>query len=87
MTPERAKELLPEFTAFANGATLQIRGKGMHPPCRWVDMDCEPTWGDLTEYRVKPEPREGWIVPSNFHEQNDGCKIQGCIKVREVLND
>jgi hypothetical protein len=96
MDRERAKELLPEFTAFANGEEIQYRSKGLN--IAWVSLtsiDDEPMWSDTCEYRVEPKPREWFAKPDSdrdedagrLHKQNDDCAEFGCIKVREVLEE
>lgn len=56
MTKERAKELLPIITAFAEGKTIQAtHGED------WKDIDC-PNWEATgARWRVKPEPRVWWV--------------------------
>ena len=56
MTRERAKELLPIIQAFADGKTIQM---WLPVSKRWEDID-DPTFSDMTTYRVKPAPLEGW---------------------------
>lgn len=57
MTIERAKELLPLIQAFAEGKTIQGKVLDVH----WHDIP-DPTWDNDVEYRVKPEPRQFWMV-------------------------
>ena len=51
MSPERAKELLPVFQAFAEGKQIQFRS----PPHegQWKDIP-QPCWLSDCEYRIKP---------------------------------
>lgn len=65
MNRERAKELLPIITAFANGETVEYR---LNPKNTWsgqahnsYSFDCD---GD---YRIKP--KEYWV---NVFKRNDG---------------
>jgi hypothetical protein len=51
MTPQRAKELLPIFTAFAEGKKIQIRRTPSHP---W-GICPSPDFLSGYEYRVMPE--------------------------------
>jgi hypothetical protein len=64
MTPQRAKELLPTITAFAEGKKIQRR-YNLAMGCKWID-DINPTWSNDYDYRLKPEPGEWWIC--------DACK-------------
>ena len=60
MTRERARELLPVIQAFAEGKQIQFECGG-----RFEDLTINHI--DLTEhrqYRIKPEPREWWILSS-----------------------
>ena len=54
MTPQRAKELLSVFTAFAEGKTIEM-SSGC-PGSEWQEV-YEPTWHPEVFYRVKPTPR------------------------------
>ena len=63
MTREEVKELLPVIKAFAEGKTIQIKGRD-----KWVDL-CETDFScSPDDYRIKPEPKyrpfksqeEGW---------------------------
>ena len=99
MNRERAAELLPIITAFAEGKSIEGR------PCP------NSEWGPVTtshfldgwEFRIKPEPREFWVCfdgLSNLNDGDDGMRrahiIDNCsvdcvdhwdhyIKVREIL--
>jgi hypothetical protein len=95
MNRERARELLPIIQAFAEGGATEERIQE-----RFLDEDWRPFDGYLmTEssdysYRIKPEPREWWVVLDNdaiYIEHSelaakklfmDGDEI---FKVREVL--
>lgn len=48
MTREEAKELLPIIKAFAEGKTIQFRGR---------DVEESSFDGCLNDYRIKPEPK------------------------------
>lgn len=52
MTPQRAKELLPIITAFAEGRTVQYESifDG------WVDIESHADWNN-NKYRIKPSPK------------------------------
>lgn len=97
MNRERAKELLPAFTAFVEGETIQCRARDSNDA--WVcldDDDNRPAWIESCEYRVKPEPREFWLYfnPPNKKGLDKICTEfpthgfdRNYIHVREVLND
>ncbi len=48
MNQERAKELLPVFTAFIEGKSIQYKSDGI-----WIDVT-EPNWMSDVEYRAEP---------------------------------
>ena len=51
MTREEVKELLPIIQAFAEGKTIQYNfNEG------WRDVNIENLLGDISKYRIKPEP-------------------------------
>lgn len=53
MTPERAKELLPVITAFAEGKTIQFKTK---KDGKWTDSIRDISFNNSAAfYRVKPE--------------------------------
>lgn len=63
MTPERVKELLPVFEAYAEGKEIQYRRYPIDP---WTDSSSEnPDFAfyDGYSYRVKPTPTkyEIWV--------------------------
>lgn len=54
--------MLPIIKAFSEGKAIQYRWTGA---LEWQDMaDCETinNVSDLFEWRIKPEPREFWVV-------------------------
>ena len=58
MTRENAKALLPTIEAYANGETIQFLARGKDI---WEDLD-HPSFLAGENYRIKPKPREWWIV-------------------------
>ena len=51
MTSEKAKYLLPIIRALAEGKTIQYNfNEG------WRDVNIENLLGDISKYRIKPEP-------------------------------
>lgn len=90
MTREQAKELLPVIQAFAEGKTVQFRfSDGTWVDCRQLDFS-----GPQLNYRIKPEPREFWILVAASHVQMAAMKVkpmsiyegEEVIHVREVLD-
>lgn len=55
MTPERAKELLPIITAFAEGKRIEWRNTTDHNNQTWRECS-NPDWYDDIHYRIAPEP-------------------------------
>ena len=106
MNRERAKELLPIIQAFADGKTIQFRDDissydNLMPLSEFSDWQTIPDEPDLKfhdgrQYRIKPEPREFWIIRDKRKIDNSGkwlsykptlVKDKEVIKVREVLDD
>jgi len=92
MTRERAKELLPIITAFAEGKDVQYR---THRNDVWSPAT-SPNFAEHLEWRVKPEPREFWV---NVYSTGDYCAHDSAesatkarttggetIRVREVID-
>lgn len=61
MNRERAKELLPVIQAFADGKTIQVRGRTSAVP-KWTDILSDPSFFGNCEYRIKPEPRTLYVI-------------------------
>lgn len=75
-TPHKHAELIK---AWADGAKIEMKvvsGK-------WVgyeDREC-PTWNELYEYRIKPEPLQDFVVfPTQATSYEDGEKFQWFLK-------
>jgi hypothetical protein len=94
MTIKRAGELLPTIKAFSEGKMIQYRGEG---ETLWTDIE-NPDWFNHLVYRIKPEPREFWIVPSrsphyiytglSYDSESDARRANSgmlLIHVKEVL--
>lgn len=63
MTPQQAKELLPIITAFAEGKEIEINVASDKSEPRWIKIHDNPTFeGKIENYRIKPEPREWWLL-------------------------
>lgn len=67
MTPERTKQLLPVFEAFANGKRIQVFND---EEAVWEDVD-SPMWLDELNYRVAPAQIEGYL--NVYADPNDWC--------------
>ena len=67
MTRNQAKNILPQFIAFANGSQMQLKNLGD----KWQDADRIDFECDPSRLRVKPEPREWWI----FTNLNSGGSV------------
>ena len=61
MTREHAKQLLPLIQAFAEGKIIQLK----YPNGIWVDCGLPGFSASPTSYRIKPKPKEFWIVKTN----------------------
>lgn len=90
MNRERAKELLPIITAFANGEVIQEKIGTKD----WYDHETPDFEVDGYEWRIKPKPREFYVCWDNDDEPEDAYtepnerkanKYDNYIKVREVL--
>lgn len=65
MNASNAKEYLPLVQALAEGRVLQLNYNG-----DWKDIsDMEPIY-PANFYRIKPEPREIWVIESVDGSQN-----------------
>jgi hypothetical protein len=88
MNRDRAKELLPVFTAFSNGEDIEFRhlepigGESED----WMDaFKMTLLDANVFAYRIKPKPREWWMDPDDFEIFDQERKpIPSAIKVREV---
>jgi hypothetical protein len=64
MKRERAKDLLPIITAYAEGKVIECRDAVRAKQGSWEIVD-EPSWVDTIEYRIKPKPR---YIPFTFDD-------------------
>ncbi len=92
MTREQTKVAAEVMLAFANGETVECRRVGDIGEGFWNYTGC-PNWDWIVmNYRVKPKPREFWIVfdrnghTSVFFREPTCPTMHGesWIKVREV---
>lgn len=61
MNKDNAKDYLPLVQALAEGKTIQINAGTPGIPL-WEDVDDPVFSGPVSDYRVKPEPREWFVV-------------------------
>lgn len=69
MTRKRIKEILPIIQAYAEGKDIQYRLPGSTESWKtFIEDKCtSPFNHDHWEYRIKPEPREFWVVVDGFN--------------------
>lgn len=71
MTREEAKELIPIVQAYADGKIIQAKWRSESGD-KWEDMPEINSFMEDLEYRIKPEPRESWVIhATRSHEQVD----------------
>jgi len=87
MNRQRAKELLPIHTAWANGEDIQYR----KPEACWHALPPVITaWSDDYEYRIKPKPAEIWVEmkdgePYSWHPKPHSTRFDKDLRLfREV---
>ena len=61
MNRERARELLPIIQAFAEGKEVEVK---MISIKGWL-MSHDPQFDQGGEWRIKPEPKELWVMVYN----------------------
>ena len=94
MTRERAKELLPIITEYADGKTVQWFWNGLG----WRDADGASFDGEGVKWRIKPEPLECWVNvhrPGNIYahrtkeeaDKGESDSRVRCVRMREVEED
>jgi hypothetical protein len=92
MTIEETKEAIKVMQAFVDGKKIEITNNSTEPNT-WTDFyDDSPTWNwYVFSYRIKPEPKEFWIVGGSAYADN---QLASCyartnnlkvIHVREVV--
>ena len=84
MTRENAKLLLPIIEAYANGETVQ--GKCDMADDGWIDLEQPAFEGALGYYRIKPKPREWWIVDNGGPLEIYVHKPWGNPPVKEIIH-
>lgn len=77
-------EMIAVLQAAKAGKQIEARPHDMSQTWFTVIWTPENRWQfDKFDYRVKPEPREGWIHPNDLLKDNQRGQFD--IKVREVL--
>jgi len=88
MDRKRAKELLPIIQAFAEGKDVEFQQIGM---TGWMNEGNDVSFEISGKYRIKPEPREWWLDPTDSDFEvwvdQETPPVNTAIKVREVLDD
>jgi hypothetical protein len=89
MNASNAKDYLPLVQALAEGKQIQIQKMD---GSAWFNPDTEILFQlPANQYRIKPEPREFWIINYPDHPRvylapvNSSCGGLEVIHVREVL--
>lgn len=97
MTRDKAKMLLPIIQAFSEGKAIQAQHTFRDG---WEDIGTHANFDADAEWRIKPEPREWWLVqwpikaPKNVQRFETQAAAKKCasvcanpeiIHVREVL--
>lgn len=95
MTREKAASLLPIIQAFAEGKTIQYK----HPLRGWMDIEDAQFCHDVTDYRIKPEPREWTLAVAEGHPLHPDGFVAGevgkksklasdwrLVRVREIID-
>lgn len=91
MNRERAKELLPIIQAFAEGKEIQYISTLPNDHHVWL-FTSSPQWADEHDYRIKPEPRELWLVSYNevscslYPTKEEAEKDFSCGKPQEIIH-
>lgn len=61
MNKDTAKDYLPLVQALAEGKTIQLLDKDLGGT-KWVDLESPEFAWHVSFYRIKPEPKNGWII-------------------------
>lgn len=61
MNANNARDYLPLVQALADGKSLQYNVNRSDEAPKWVDREDFTFDEHVTEYRIKPEPREIWV--------------------------
>lgn len=70
MNASNAKDYLPLVQALADGKVLQVRRDPGNGHRQWFDLDGTCFDRTADQYRIKPEPREIWVIESVDGSQN-----------------
>ena len=90
MNQETAKQFLPLVQALADGKQIQMKHSSKD---EWLDVDRPSFIGNVTSWRVKPEPREWVLHKCSINGITTARGVVGCganyseyIRVREILD-
>ena len=90
MNREETEKAIEVMQAYVDGAEIESRLCGTD---EWIGVE-NSSWDFKWEnYRIKPKPREFWLIPSNNHinhfwvetDEEEAKDYIGAVKVREVL--
>jgi hypothetical protein len=91
MTRDEAREFAKIAQAYADGKVIEVRfGTG------WTEIEDPVFCAPRNDYRIKPEPREWWLVPNAAHacacrdeavalSKEMDWRVSGIVHVREVV--
>ena len=93
MNRERAKELTPIIQAYGEGKNVEFRPVD---GASWISADfslqASLKFEDYMEYRIKPEPKEYWLVDGYYFLNLKDAQIERAkgtyaeiIHVREII--
>ena len=69
MKPRKHAELIK---AWADGATIEVRGAYTDYNWLTIDTDYQPSWSEKNEYRIKPEPKPDVYCIEYFYLDGEG---------------
>lgn len=88
MTRDEAKKLLPVIQAFADGKDVQFYGRVYGQTALgplWHDTD-DPSFDECTQWRIKPEPLECWVVVDKDGDKYTRHSEQDVFEVTNVTS-
>lgn len=89
MNKDNAKDFIPIVQELSEGKTIQYNTGTIESPS-WTDVADTVFCGSISEYRIKPAPREWRVMVLARHEiyslaENEVCPRGEVIRVREVI--